>query len=281
MLMAVALLVAPRGAVADTISGSGSWINWTTSSLTSPTWNQYAAANGSISPNGTYYWDNASWGNWAQGSNIGYCLTTTNCAVSSSFAVAPGSSPGAMPFYGNSSATGLADAVNNITFNAAGASLVTFEMTDAENSGQNIFGWYYVDSNGNIVETPLFTGAGPGASVLFAPPTGISYGFYLTDPDVPGSPTWFSDASLDQSWDGFDQTGDQHFAIFSPDASSSRPTYWVAAEDLPFEPYQESADKAYTDVVVEVTPIPEPGSFYLLGTGLLGLLGLRFRRRKR
>jgi hypothetical protein len=265
--------------VADTISGSGAWINWSVSNLTSHTLNQ-VVANPSLSTTGTYYWDNMSWGNWALGSNIGYCLTTTNCAVSSSFWVLPGSSPGGMPFYGNSSVTGSADAVNNITFVAAGEVLLTFEMTDAANWRGDNFGWYYIDSHGNIVETPLFTGAGPGASVLFDPPAGISYGFYYTDADVPGSPTWFSDALLNSSWQGHNQSHDQHFAVFSPDPSSSSPTYWIAGDDLPYEPYSWSSDKAYTDIVIEMAPVPEPGCFYLLGTGLLGLMGLRVRRRK-
>ena len=120
--------------------------------------------------------------------------------------------------------------------------------------------------------------------MLFDPPTGISYGFYLTSPDAPDSPTWFSDSLLNQSLlldaQTYSQTKDQHFAIFSPNPSSSSPSYWIGADDLPFEPYNWSSDRAYTDVVVKMDPVPEPGSLYLLGTGLLGLMGLRFRRRK-
>ena len=272
LLLLLALLVAPQGALADSISGTdGGWVSWATNS--SPD-----VSTGS-------YWDNHGWGAdyYTKHNNIGYCLATTECGLDPV--------PGLMPFYGTNSG----GAVNNITFDGAGTTyLLTFQYTDASLSTKNVFGWYYLDGDGNPVEAPLFTGASAGATTLFTSPTG-SYGFYFTTPDCSGKTnladcladpnvplhTWFSNTSENQIWQEYDQSNDQHFAIFSPNHLDSNPTYWIGAEDLPFQPDSWSSDRNYTDATIEMRPVPEPGSLYLFGTGLVGLLGLRYRLRKR
>jgi len=51
--------------------------------------------------------------------------------------------------------------------------------------------------------------------------------------------------------------------------------YWLGMEDQVFS----TSDKDCNDMVVRVTPFPEPGSMLLLASGLVGLAG--YARRKR
>jgi len=236
----VTFLFASSAVLADTVVGGGSagWQSWT-------------AAN--LNENGSPYWDNTS----ADGlqKNIGYCLTATGGCTTLGV-----NAPGAISFWGNSfnsggDTGGTADP--SFYFTGGTSSDATVMITIAGNAGINQFGWYEV---GTGTQHVLFNGGTAGASVMFTPTT--SYGFFITG----ANGTWFTQSGLNPNG----QTSDQHFAVFSSDQS----TYWIGAEDLPFR----LSDKDYNDIVVKITPIPEPATLVMFGSGLLGLAGVVRRK---
>jgi hypothetical protein len=115
---------------------------------------------------------------------------------------------------------------------------------------QNSFGIYDIGTPSNKVE--IFAGSN---SPVFTNTVNVSgpFGFYLQS--VQG--TWYSQNSLNE-----DQS--PHMLAYQESPTS----YILAWEDLPFS----IADKDYQDMVVRVdhaAPIPEPGTWMLLGAGLV------------
>ncbi|MCP3669209.1 MAG: DUF4114 domain-containing protein [Gammaproteobacteria bacterium] len=91
------------------------------------------------------------------------------------------------------------------------------------------------------------------------------FGFYLISPDKGGS-TFYSDSN------GYD-----YFKVFQNDNDSSM--FKLAIEDL-----YGGGDKDHNDMIVHVTSVlsppnvstvPIPGAVWLLGSGLVGLIGIR------
>ena len=117
--------------------------------------------------------------------------------------------------------------------------------------------------------------------ILTAPPTammGTEFTFtplgpfvFFDDPNGPFSspPPWYSLNSLNAD-------GGDHMRTFLVTAGGHAGDYIIAWEDLRLS----LSDRDYNDLVVEVSfhvLTPEPLTLVLLGTGLLGLLGLRKR----
>ena len=161
-------------AEADTIVGSGSMQNWSTSVLANPT--------------GTPFWNNTSWDGSQM--NVGNCLSGVgNCHLSVT--------PGNMAYYG----TSTGGAVPNFYMQSTGTAVSTELTGITADRNQESYGWYDV-SNPTVLHS-LYSPNGITTTSYM--PTG-NYGLYFQD----GGKTYYSQSSITGSAD----SGNQHFAIF-------------------------------------------------------------------
>jgi PEP-CTERM motif len=222
------------------------WQTWTTSQLSNQTWSN-------SSPNRPY-WDNSSWD--GTNDNVGACL-----ALASSGCKVP-NQPGALPYLGQANGK----AFNNFYFQSTGGGNVTMQAQVAGDAANDVFGWYNINNPSQY--QILFDGKTTiGSTVSFTP--SADYGLFFYNGTSGLDDLFMSDAPLSPSDPNF-----QHFAVFEAGVG----TYYVGMEDLP----SSNTDFDYNDMVVELSTssCPEPASFLLLGSGLLGIGALRFRRKK-
>lgn len=165
---------------------------------------------------------------------------------------------------------GLKD--TNVSFINDGAPESAFLMFErAGNAGSNSL--YIYDVTDPTQTTLVFAGGDAPGTTKAIPVTYGQYGFLLTGPG--GS--FYSTPGVSGA------TSDGNFAFFAPTGSytGSAGTYtgnvwYIGVEDLPLG----NSDLDYNDMIFKVTNVPLPPSALLLGTGLLGLAGLGWRRRK-
>jgi hypothetical protein len=266
LLTVIAVATACTSSQAQTLIGS-SGSGWQTWSVTPISFTQ-PDLNDSGSPYWDVQW--AAAGSYGGGSladkNAGFCMTSTgDCVGMGSGAFAPGALPfWATPYDSVNDTGGARD--NTVYFRSNGGALVaTLYLNATANPDEvNDFGWFETNATGTTIGTrhKLFSGTGVtkdqiptpiGTTVVFTPTK--YFGYYYSDVSEPACPdgtdpyntdvqcgnpalplhgcyanTLFNlnDAKCVEATGG---QGDHDFVVFSGNAKSSHPTYWIAGED--------------------------------------------------
>jgi hypothetical protein len=191
---------------------------------------------------GSTFFNNASWD--GNNMNIGFCMAGGG---SCNFTGQPGV---ALPvFAGPSFST---PGAFYISPSSAGGAALMLEVAGLANSNQ--FGWFLVGSDPTNAANRhvIFTGPQGAGAVSNFNPSG-PYGFYI----LAGGTTLYTSTL-------FGGATDQNFAVFQQGSA-----IWLGVEDLPLKP----GDRDYNDMIVKITPVPEPSSLALLGGGLITIAG--------
>jgi hypothetical protein len=182
----------------------------------------------------------------------------------------PGNIGSVIPTYipSNAQYWSLSGAVDpNIFFTGIGAGqTLTLNVEYAGHNTTNEI-WVY-DKTNPATERRIFNGAATAGATDSLGISYASYGFYLKD--TLSGKKFYSTTGLG--------TESGHFALFRD--STLPNTWWFGVEDL----ITSGSDKDFQDLVfqLQVQPgggsVPLPPSVYLMGSGLLGLGLLRWRR---
>jgi hypothetical protein len=217
-------------------------------------WQSWSATN--LDNSGNFYWDHGP--SDGGSTNVGNWMTNTGHTAA--FLGTHG--PGNLPFWAANG--GAADAT--FYFNSTSSSgQAAMQIEIAGNAGTNVFGWYDVITG---AKTQIFSGADTAGTTKPFTPT-AEYGFYL-DTTTANQGIFYTQSTLN----AIDQQSDQHFAVFN-DSNGTGGTYWLGMEDLAFT----TSDKDYNDMIVKITPVPEPFTLLFLGACLVGtgLISRKFK----
>lgn len=243
------LLAASHTMAADLVMGSGTWLN---------------LSDISINRNGTPYWDNPS--NDPGNRNIGHFVTGNDPLHNSALTSAP-----ATQYYAN------ADNSQPIGFTFAspgGQWQGSFLLEVAAFAPINTLGYYKAGDPKQA--TVLYNGAAtpnPAQSIAFNPKD--SFGLFLT---TLAGLTYYSESNLNHPL----FQNDQQFALFR----ATQNLFYVGAEDV-FPNYLTKEKRGdFNDMVVRLSytpandgpPVPEPGTYALVGGGLAATAFLRRRK---
>lgn len=251
LLVMACLLMTSSLALADTINVNGTDSNWISFAAT---------ATQDPATSGTAFWDNPSSDGKPPG-NVGYLLSTVATDTPDQY-------------YSGNGTGGIA---NNVYFTNTGTGqtqVLLFEV--AGYSGQNSL--YIYNINDPTQYIPIFIGTDSPTVNSTKPvvvPTawmGSDYGLLLISGD--GNSFYSGNTHNEVSADNT-----SNFAFFRKNGVAD--TWYVGIEDLIAGGFEGTGD--FNDMVVKITidnqggvnPVPIPGAAWLLGSGLLGLLGLR------
>ena len=191
------------------------------------------------------FWDNGSWDGNPPG-NVGLVLTSTD--------VSRGLPVSNLQYWAMDPGRTVD---TRVVFNGVLAGQAeTMLITIAGNAPYNSL--YAYDTADPTQTTLLFSGVTSTPQTVTVNIPYAQYGFLLTNPN--SGYAFYSGLS-------------PNFAFFR-DANLPG-TWWIGVEDLPLT----NSDIDYNDMIVKVSTVPLPSSVFLLGSGVLGLLGLGWRRK--
>ncbi len=136
----------------------------------------------------------------------------------------------------------------------------------------------------NFTALPGFGSKTIGSTFHISP--GMDWGFYIKNLFNPQAGGCGTSLNCSDATGGFSTLPFQQFALFSK-YGVKQPTpfgqFLVGAEDNALEvlPNNFSFDSDYNDYLIAVTATPEPVTMGLLATGLVGIAGVGFIRRRR